>query len=255
MSEKIIENDSKFHQPQWNAKLWRYMSIDKFFDLLLNNQLYFSNLIKMTDENEAQIPKKNIEELRKSFSDKFNDNDKDRPDFIDFNIDILQRKQSTFVNCWILSPNESYALWKIYLGGEKLGIAIKTNTKKLVDSINSENVFKNDHIYFSKVDYADYLKGEIDIKKLTITKRLPYKYENEARLMVFKEPEFKQSVFSKEQNIINGLKFNINADSLIEEIYLSPFGGNVFKYNFKKLIEKINPSLVSRLRKSEIRDK
>lgn len=252
MNKDLIITDSRFNQPQWNAKLWRYMSIEKFFDLIINKHIYFTNLDKMSDKNEAEIPRKNSEELRKSYLEKSIDEKEAERNFNRYYIGILSRKKSTFVNCWIMSQDESYALWKIYLGGEKLGVALKTNTKRLLKSINSENVYETDHMYFSKVEYADYLKGDINIAKLTVTKRLPYKYENEARLIVMKEPEFKQ--YNNEQVISNGIRYKINIEELIEEIYISPFGGLLFKSTFNEMLDKIYPALVPRIKFSRIRD-
>ena len=36
-----------------------------------------------------------------------------------------------FVNCWSKSNQESYAMWKVYLGGQPLGVAIKSSPNGL----------------------------------------------------------------------------------------------------------------------------
>ncbi len=35
-------------------------------------------------------------------------------------------KELVLINCWSINPHESYALWKIYLGGEKNGVAVRS---------------------------------------------------------------------------------------------------------------------------------
>jgi hypothetical protein len=44
-------------------------------------------------------------------------------------------KDLVLINCWSVNQYENYALWKIYLGGEKNGVAIKSTVSKLRKSV------------------------------------------------------------------------------------------------------------------------
>jgi hypothetical protein len=153
----MITKDSRFETPSWNTIIWRYMSFEKFLDIILENRLFFTNTSKMTDKNECSIPKKNADLLwsqgHKIYVSKWNE--------------VSDLKRSSFLNCWIISRFESYALWKIYLSGSKTGIAIKTNTKKLMAAFDECKSPSKENIFFGKVNYSDFIKGEIDWKNRT----------------------------------------------------------------------------------------
>ncbi len=212
----MIVKDPRFETPVWNTIIWRYMSFEKFLDVILENRLFFTNTTKMTDKNECSIPRKNADLLwsqgHRILVKKWKE--------------VSDLKRSSFLNCWIMSRFESYALWKIYLSGSKAGIAIKTNTKDLITAFNDCKNPSNERIYFGKVNYTDFIQGEIDISKLITTKKQFYEFENEVRLVILKDP---QEIENSNDEVIkwdDGIHINVDPNVLIDEIYLSPFCGS-----------------------------
>lgn len=251
----MLIKDPRFKTPAWNATLWRYMTFEKFLDLIMTRTLYFSNIAKLTDQLEVEIPDSNYRLLEEEFMKNAGSESTGFTNFLLFQSDLADRRNSSFVNCWILNPDESYALWKIYLGGAKTGVAVKTNTTALAQSINIDHGEQSQEtIYLGKVDYTDFIRKQINISSLITTKSRAYRYENECRLVILKEPEFKTSYNNNDQIINEGIRVNIDADTLIKEIYVSPFGGKMFNKIFKSVIEKIYPTLVERIKFSAIRD-
>jgi hypothetical protein len=43
-------------QPSWNATVWRYMGLPKFFDLLIHKRLVLCRADLMTDKHELLFP-------------------------------------------------------------------------------------------------------------------------------------------------------------------------------------------------------
>ena len=157
----MVIKDQLFNTPPWNTIIWRYMSFEKFLDVILEDHLFFTKVSNMTDKNECELPKKNGDILWAQSHELFNKK------WFEF----YALKRSTFINCWIINRFESYALWKIYLGGSKTGIAIKTNVKKLMSSINMCSNRTVEGIFLGKVNYTDFIKDEVTISKLVTTKK------------------------------------------------------------------------------------
>lgn len=57
---QIIEHE-KLDIPHGNNIIWRYMGLDKFLDLIVNDRLFFGNADKLTDDYEVSLPKSLIE--------------------------------------------------------------------------------------------------------------------------------------------------------------------------------------------------
>ncbi len=115
----MIVKDNRAETPHGNSIIWKYYGLDKFLDLLFNESLFFTNANKMTDKYEGLIPKRNEKHILKSV-EKDNKKQFNQKHFIDL---INALKKLTLINCWTINRDESYALWKIYLGGAKAGVA------------------------------------------------------------------------------------------------------------------------------------
>ncbi|MBU0558175.1 MAG: hypothetical protein KJ799_03640 [Bacteroidetes bacterium] len=251
----MIVKDKRIDKvPHGNTVIWRYLSLDKFLDLIVSKELFFTNAAKMTDKYEGLIPKRNQEYLLKQikkegYSLKYAE--------IESQIRLHQTnslRELTLLNCWTISQHESYALWKIYLGGAKSGVAIKTTVGKLTRAIkNGKDPFDED-IFIAKVDYADFIKDEPENRfNVITTKNKFYEYENELRLFIFHYP-LSEGSLKPPYNLSIGRRLKVDIYELIDEIYLSPFTGRWFDNTMVELIKQINPDLRRKIKNSEILD-
>jgi len=195
------------------SEIWRYMDFSKFVDLLDSSCLFFPRLtiLRELDPYEGSIipffcgstkdesSRKHLKEL-----DKVLPND-------------------TFVSCWYLSDVESAALWKLFPKSDE-GIAIKSNIWKLVQSIETRNSEQNT-IYVGSVTYGH---EKVRARKTSVpksfssddalfTKRQCFEHEKELRL-VMNVNDLKTPVLSNE----TGLKIEVDLESMISEIIISP---------------------------------
>lgn len=240
-------------QASWNAMLWRYMGFPKFFDLLIHKRLILCRADLMTDKHELLFP---AIALRSKWMER-----KGSESYVQSCRTLEERCESlrplTYLSCWSLHPVESFALWKIYLGGNNPGVAIRTNCKSLIESIST-----NEQIFIGKVSYgSDYF----DVFKADATELLDdhivgfkyeaYKYENEVRAFCFKDTRFKMEELGGCMiGPCSTLSVTVDIAKLIHEIHLSPWCGGWFHKTFKSMVEKFDPSLVGRIKFSNIDD-
>ncbi|TYP99221.1 hypothetical protein C7447_102543 [Tenacibaculum adriaticum] len=249
----IVKNDN-LDIPHGNTVIWRYVGLDKFLDLLMSQELFFSNAAKMSDKYEGLIPKRNQDYLLKSIKNGGLSREEAELERQARLREIHSLKELTLLNCWTINQNESYALWKIYLGGAKSGVAIRTTVSKLTRAIKKGNdPFKED-IFLSKVKYTDFIKDEPENRfNVITTKNKFYDYEKELRLFIFHHP-LSEGGIPTPYDISVGRRLKVDLNELIDEIYLSPFVGKWFDKSFIEILNKIHPSLSEKIKNSEILD-
>src|SRR4051812_1971046 len=110
--------------PKDNMPIWRYLSFDKFVNFLIHREIQFTRASLLTDQNELRLL----------------DTPKDEPKLAPGKAKQLEKRigtlrDTTFVSCWSMGKSESYPLWKIYLGGSRNGVAIRTTVGRLRSSL------------------------------------------------------------------------------------------------------------------------
>ncbi|GAB2612059.1 hypothetical protein [Belliella aquatica] len=256
-----------------NQVIWRYMSLEKFIDLVLHRSLFFANAIKMEDKFEMEIPLMSIDKRKKYYLATGLPIHK-ITSTLEKEISIARKfKENTYVSCWSLNTAESYALWKIYLGGSPNGVAIKSTVSKLIQCIESVDGVPELNEDFSMIDFIeksplydiDFFKiGEVKYKNyidaesltktnLAITKKEFYEYEKEIRVFATSNNQKRNpSTEEYKQGLSSGFSIPVEIEKLIDKIVLSPYSQLWFKDNFKILIERLNKSLLDKIVDSEI---
>jgi len=192
-----------------NTGIWRYMSFASFVSLLQTRRLYFQRADRLIDIYEGKIPELFFYSWPK--------------EAVDFYLSIHDTcKQHTYVNCWCMGDNESYAMWQIY-GGKNHGVAIHTTVGNLRKSI-IENGLNMD---IKKVKYMDFGKlindgmfydrhKELLRDNFYACKSMEYEYEKEIRIILY----------DREKPAVK--KVNVDVSTLIGDIYVNPFAGGWF---------------------------
>lgn len=253
----MIKTDKRLRTPRWNKVVWRYMDLPKFLDLITTEKLFFANASQLTDKYEGILPEKNIIRIKDSLISRLGISEQEALDVAREENEIIRsHKKYTMVNCWSMHKEESYALWKIYLGNSASGIAIRTNVKALTDSIKCQ-----EDLYLGEVQYNNYIKEEHNIYTV-ITRKTPYyKYEKELRLFIPRQltPTGKKNeITDREIKIAKhpyGMRIPVNIDLLIHDIYISPFVGDWFESVLREVLKKVKPSLLPRIKRSLIQDR
>ena len=147
-------------QPIAEDTLWRYMSFEKFANILATESLFFTRADKYDDKFEGYIPESIIVSYESAGSQIV-------PNF----------RQYIMCNCWHHGGEESMAMWdKYHLRNS--GIAIKTTMKNLINSLPDEpNVFigKIEYIEdYDQIDLVEDVPPELWLHYPYFYKRTPY---------------------------------------------------------------------------------
>ena len=157
-------------QPKDSDTVWRYMSFEKFADILATESLFFTRADKYDDKFEGYVPQSTTLSYESSGSQIV-------PNF----------RQYIMCNCWHHGEEESMAMWdKYHLRNN--GIAIKTTIENLKNSLPDEpNVFigKIEYIEdYNQIDMLEDVPPDIWLHYPYFYKRTPFKYEQEVRAII-----------------------------------------------------------------------
>ena len=211
----------KVKEPSPNTKVWRYMDFPKFIHLITYSKLFFVRMDKLSDQLEGSLTNYGIKEIQ------------DRYNNIEVPLSKIERrirtvkeiahienfKKYTLVNCWTQNSDESFALWKIYLGNQPYGISIQTKYKNLLNSlIDNKYNYLVQKVYYS-AEVRDNLMSSVQFRKNKY-----YKFENEVRIAIFSQ----YVKFGGKPKYEIGTDVEVNINTLIERIYISPLAPDWF---------------------------
>lgn len=211
------EKHPVFNSPEnTQSKIWRYMDISKFLNILDKNSLFFSRADLLGDPFEGSYTKRNIEK-REAYMQ--NAKESDKKAIAQFAELKKALRNYTYVNCWHLNEYESDAMWKLYIRtGE--GIAIQSTFERYVKSM----VDARYDIYVGLVKYIDYdrdLIPEDNGFNPYVYKKLAFEHEKELRGVIVHT----ETADGKAGDILppeSGINTIIDIKTLIEKIYVAP---------------------------------
>lgn len=193
-----------------NAKVWRYMDLNKFIMLLDKQALFFSSLeqLKLSDPYEGYLPKPNVTKTANDIYQELinhpllTEGQKQELEAIDIEKRETSRQVMikmlpvfspfVMVNCWHINQLESAAMWKLYCGNGD-GIAIQSTVRRLKESflLNDLTPIRNDQKHFQsymgEVQYKDFNRdwvNQSNLAKWAFYKRKSFEHERELRIVV-----------------------------------------------------------------------
>lgn len=239
-----------------NAKIWRYMDLTKFLDLILNQEIYLRRIDKFQDVYEGFVSAKFRDMAYKSYADLAEPLGKSKEDAeklssLHINNQLLLPMYS-YASCWYIGEEESAAMWKLY-GETKNCIAILTSVAKLNDALISDN--NNAVVHIKEVTYYEDDKRPESINWLNplFEKRSSFKYEQELRVLYFlsegltliSHPNNLNPPDKKSINNPDGIKLKINLTTLVDRVYISPEADLHFKELVERLLDKVDLQNIS----------
>jgi hypothetical protein len=224
--------------PPPDAKLWRYLSFAKFAHLLHSPRLHFTRVDQFDDHFEGAWPKGDLEYWDKTKGFKV----------VYF---TEQMKQRVAASCWVESPHESAAMWRLYAPGED-GVAVTTTFGKLRELVSplAETAWLAGA---GRVRYIDHFKKGL-IEELGNGARLPntmmpfmlknvsYEHEKEVRALVV-------AGLGREIGR-EGFDLEVIINDFVDEIVVNPFCETWFSEAVAGLTD--HYGLQSKLRQSSL---
>lgn len=215
-----------------DIKIWRYMSLSKFLQLLQSRGLFFSRSDQFEDPFEGTKSRFDIQNMKqlykKAFPEKFHE-------FEDlFNIGVQKEirqnfKEKVFISCWHMNDSESEGMWKLY-GNNRENIAIQTTYNKLRE-IAASSSYSN--ISIGMVNYVAY---NTQIHSIDNNICIPFFYKRDA----FRhEQEVRMVILNLEVGECSkGLLVPVDLSKFIDNIYVSPLASPWFLEVVKDICKK-----------------
>lgn len=205
----------KDHYPV-DQEIIRFLSFEKFIDLLSSKELYLSRGDRFVEDTYEGIETACGKKLRRIVHNDHN---------FETNSKLYERnRRCVAVCCWFVGKQETVSMWKRY-AGDIDGIAIRTNVKYLKSTLNH---FER-HLCVRKIEYVDNHDNEMTrfgcpFYPFSIKRKSQFAYENELRIIygqgkgcVEKSPLYEAPEISS-----NGVRIPIKLSVLIEKIIVSP---------------------------------
>lgn len=224
-----------------SCRVWRYMELSKYLDMLLNKKLFFVRADRLDDRFEGSWPsidKQKHLQYWKSFKTV-------NPPLSDEQIEKLiaddeklnqNRQKDTFINCWHVSESESYAMWKVYGQADK-SIAIQTSFEKLQKVLLEK-------ASLGLVEYFDFDSDSLFANKKYgacpyYFKRKSFEYERELRCVYQRVRMGPQDPNQQYVQGETGIHIDIDVQILVDRVYISPKTEGWFYTLVNDLTEKL----------------
>lgn len=226
MAKSPIEENMSYGR---NAKIWRYMDLSKYLNLLSTSALYLPSLPAFEDAWEGATgvyaPDRDVTAIP-AFLDRTPEADRQFIDSIEYGADMDRR--SVYVSCWHANESESEAMWKLY-GKSGGSIAIQTTIDRLETIGPPAESDGPSGIYC--VRYRDLSRESMDVSDAFdglaryTYKRPSFSHEREVRL-IFRSLNFDE--ISTGPGKIDprlwpwGRNFKVDLEDLVQKVVISP---------------------------------
>lgn len=219
------------------TRLWRYMDLAKFADLLLTRTLWFNRIDRFEDPLEGTLPpgfqRYFSRGLEREDAEKFWRTQAEGHDAF--------RRKWVYTNCWHERDHESYAFWRIYAGGGA-GIAISASVAGL------KRAFTAHQPSLRRVQYIDFDNDAEDYRRFHWTERAfwhkhkVYDYEREVRAIITLPIDSEPVQREERMDVVEfgemfdgliahhrlresppGISAPVELDELVEKVFVSPY--------------------------------
>ena len=218
--------------PAPEAKLWRYMNLEKFQWMLEQGGIFLSRADKFDDRLEGTLSSAN-ELYRKTI---YENDPQMANSHARLTEELAKMKAWTYVSCWRVDENESLRCWEEYTRGVE-GVAIQTTYQKLAKLTA--------RIFCASVRYVDF-KDTWIIENSSISPFMhkdkgQFDWEKEFRIILQQFPERDRSFDEIDFydcdriNSCAGLVLEVNLPQFIERIVFSPKMSRKTQKQIKKL--------------------
>lgn len=254
-----ISDHPSFSRPTVGQRLWRYMDLPKFIDLITSRNLWLTNaeVLAIDDPHEGlqgaiQFPHRmwnNIEDvpdvLRRQIVERRHNSEEMTEEQAFRNWFMLEEqhcfmtqsgRRNFYINCWHMAEFESAAMWKIY-SSPGAGIAIISSAGRLHTALENAE----EDLHFGAVEYVHPLNFEIGSPNAfnpIVKKRSNFSYEQEARLVHWHKGNYHDplehfawndesmrfdNILENPEPITPGISVKCDVATMIEHVIVSPF--------------------------------
>jgi hypothetical protein len=192
------------------TKVWRFMDLAKFLDLIHNDTLHFTRLDQFPDFYEGTAFGEHLWNIRKTFDTKV----------IELYDAIRKRNRAQFyANSWHLSNNEPAWMWRQY-STAGVDVAICSEYWQLKSVLDSAK----ERLFLGLVQYEPPSRpGPIQPFDFVMSKRSNFEAEKEVRVLFWRDDVDPLTPIDElHKGLSTFVKVKIIPQNLIEEVVLAP---------------------------------
>lgn len=222
--------------PDDSETLWRYIDFTQFMSIIETQELWFSAASGFTDKWEGGLTAEQVNRISESLPSFLEDGKTSVRELYD------ALRATTYISCWHHRDEETAAMWELYNERGK-EVAIKTTVGGLRRAIH-----RSSDLVMGCVEYKDYNGGG---ELFPITRESPFfhkqvSFENEQEFRVAKcEFNLPQQGALGEglrdlvaEEGAAGRAIDVNRDTLIDGVVISPVVGGWMKGLVKRILER-----------------
>jgi len=221
-----LENHPVFERPaDENVRIWRYIDLAKYLDLLETKQLYFARADLLGDPFEGSLPRQNSEWRTKQGEEvarKLISHGGRDPELRTWmRTKLLSDREWTFINCWHVNQHESAAMWRLY---PAQAIAVRSTYARLRACLPGAPG-KPPLVYVGLVRYLDYEADAFEEGNTYwpfIHKRKSFEHEKELRALHHDETGDLEVWNGTLRKGPPGVRVDVDLEHLIERIFVAP---------------------------------
>jgi hypothetical protein len=239
-------------EPDKDKVIWRYMSLDKYLDVLLTESIKFTKVSIAADQLETSLMLNRLEKNGSLIGGE--------RILKGANLHIDRIRKSHYISCWTGKDHECRSLWFSYLGGSRLGVAVKTTVGQFLQSVNWGSYGYNCREVVYRDDFED--PEELQINTTLInTKALAYSSEAEIRFSINEQliniPEGDISsknppIAINPETLPKVIPLGLNLESLVNELWVSPYCEDWQIDAISEITYKLSPELRERIKRSDL---
>jgi hypothetical protein len=154
-----------------NASVWRFLSLPKFMDMVLNRVLHLSRLDLAEDPYDGRPIGQLHDELTSVMGSEFTKFVGD------------DSRLRTFISCWHLSEDEPASMWKLYASSDA-GIAVRMPYRRLKEVLSASS----ERLFLGRVQYGTRGftgRGVVVPFDNAMWKSKSYEHEKEVRILTY----------------------------------------------------------------------
>lgn len=278
-TERAMTKVHVTNQLPGNARLWRYLSLDRLIDLLSASELFFAPLATFakSDPFEGYLPTVALDAYASIFRKGVTDSEhtrrvveehRNRQGFpltdaergaLEASLEMLRTQprqifaaisKATTVNCWHASEIESEAMWRLYSENGK-AVAVETDLDALKVSIEERETPHSVRIY--PIKYLDFYDTQIQPRDclveghlVPLLKRISYQHEREVRAFITKVGPTPREGANVEFWKPEPVRLPINVKAMVKAVHISPYAVAPFPTSVVRVCEAfgLDPEIV-----------
>jgi hypothetical protein len=195
-----------------DQKIWRYMQLDRFFEMLKTRKIHFASANQFHDRFEGAVA---VQPFGIPIDPRYSELDPIEHAF-------RELKRLTKIICWHIEDYESDAMWRLYSGNGK-GVAIVSTPRKIDSALTPYRIkpeYEAEDLWLGNVKYVDLVHERLrdhTIRRFYFKHNI-FSWEQEFRCAISLEMAEGFGCQVPE----DGISVQVDLLKIIEEVHLGP---------------------------------